>query len=56
MILTFQPLIGAITAGCTAGIMPTYLDPYMYRDVSGAVPETSKLLELQWDHIFDTRE
>ncbi|KAG2363894.1 hypothetical protein BDR07DRAFT_1483142 [Suillus spraguei] len=70
MILTFQPLIGAIAAGCTAvlkpselvptfsqlleEIVPKYLDPNMYRVVNGAVPETSKLLELQWDHIFYT--
>ncbi|KAG2344156.1 aldehyde dehydrogenase [Suillus weaverae] len=70
MILTFQPLIGAIAAGCTAvlkpselvptfsqlleEIVPKYLDPNMCRVVNGAVPETSKLLELQWDHIFYT--
>ncbi|KAG2065876.1 aldehyde dehydrogenase [Suillus decipiens] len=70
MILTFQPLIGAIAAGCTAvlkpselaptfsqlleEIVPKYLDPNTYRVVNGAVPETSKLLELQWDHIFYT--
>ncbi|KAG1721487.1 aldehyde dehydrogenase [Suillus paluster] len=70
MILTFQPLIGAIAAGCTAAlkpselvptfsqlleeIVPKYLDPNAYQVVNGAVPETSKLLELQWDHIFYT--
>ncbi|KAG2137857.1 aldehyde dehydrogenase [Suillus bovinus] len=70
MILTFQPLIGAIAAGCTAvlkpselvptfsqlldEIVPKYFDPNTYRVVNGAVPETSKLLELQWDHIFYT--
>ncbi|KAG1813445.1 aldehyde dehydrogenase [Suillus variegatus] len=70
MILTFQPLIGAIAAGCTAvlkpselvptfsqlldEIVPKYFDPNVYRVVNGAVPETSKLLELQWDHIFYT--
>lgn len=70
MILTFQPLIGAIAAGCTAvlkpselvptfsqlleEIVPKYLDPNVCRVVNGAVPETSKLLELQWDHIFYT--
>lgn len=70
MILSFQPLIGAIAAGCTAvlkpseliptysqllaEIVPKYLDPNAYRIVNGAVPETSKLLELQWDHIFYT--
>ncbi|KAG2344173.1 aldehyde dehydrogenase [Suillus weaverae] len=70
MILTFQPLMGAIAAGCTAvlkpselvptfsqlldEIVPKYLDQNAYRVVNGAVPETSKLLELQWDHIFYT--
>jgi aldehyde dehydrogenase (NAD+) len=70
MILTFQPLIGAIAAGCTAvlkpselvptfsqlleEIVPKYLDPNVCRVVNGAVPETSELLELQWDHIFYT--
>lgn len=70
MILTFQPLIGAIAAGCTAvlkpselvptfsqllgEIVPKYFDQNLYRVVNGAVPETSKLLELQWDHIFYT--
>ncbi|KAG1810461.1 aldehyde dehydrogenase [Suillus plorans] len=70
MILTFQPLLGAIAAGCTAvlkpselvptfsqlldEIVPKYFDPNVYRVVNGAVPETSKLLELQWDHIFYT--
>ncbi|KAG2137879.1 aldehyde dehydrogenase [Suillus bovinus] len=70
MMLSFQPLIGAIAAGCTAvlkpselvptfsqlleEIVPKYLDPNMYRIVNGGIPETSKLLELQWDHIFYT--
>ncbi|KAG6374211.1 aldehyde dehydrogenase [Boletus reticuloceps] len=69
-ILTFQPLIGAIAAGCCAAIkpsevsphlsqlisdlLPKYLDPSAYQIVNGAVPETTKLLELQWDHIFYT--
>jgi len=70
MLLIFQPLIGAIAAGCTAvlkpselapafsqlldEIMPKYFDPNVYRVVNGAVPETSKLLELQWDYILYT--
>ncbi|KAF8549820.1 aldehyde dehydrogenase [Imleria badia] len=69
-ILTFQPLIGAIAAGCCAVIkpseavphlsqliaelLPKYLDPSAYRVVNGGVPEATKLLELQWDHIFYT--
>ena len=29
---------------------PRYLDPDLVRVVNGAVPETTRLLELQWDH------
>jgi aldehyde dehydrogenase (NAD+) len=70
MSLTFQPLIGAIAAGCCAVIkpseavphfsqliaelLPKYLDPSAYRVVNGAVPEATRLLDLQWDHIFYT--
>ncbi|KAG6332317.1 hypothetical protein ID866_6770, partial [Astraeus odoratus] len=70
MVLTFAPLIGAIAAGCcavvkpseavphfsklVAELLPKYLDTSAYRIVNGAVPETTKLLELQWDHIFYT--
>lgn len=70
MILSLQPLIGAISAGCPAVVkpseiapayaqllaelMPKYLDPEAYRVVNGGVMETTKLLELQWDHIFYT--
>ncbi|KAJ7883362.1 Aldehyde/histidinol dehydrogenase [Mycena leptocephala] len=69
-ILTLQPLLGAIAAGCCAvlkpselaphfaellaDLLPKYLDPNTYRVVLGAVTETSKLLELRWDHIFYT--
>ncbi|KAG8215120.1 Aldehyde/histidinol dehydrogenase [Butyriboletus roseoflavus] len=70
VILTFQPLLGAIAAGCCAVIkpseliphlsqliadlLPKYLDSSAYRVVNGAVQEATKLLELQWDHIFYT--
>lgn len=70
IVLSFQPLIGAIAAGCCAVIkpseavphvsqliadlLPKYLDPCAYWVVNGAVPEATKLLELQWDHIFYT--
>ncbi|KAG1848818.1 aldehyde dehydrogenase [Suillus tomentosus] len=70
MLLIFQPFMGAIAAGCTAvlkpselapafsqlldEIMPKYFDPNVYRVVNGAVPETLKLLELQWDYILYT--
>jgi aldehyde dehydrogenase (NAD+)/aldehyde dehydrogenase (NAD(P)+) len=35
-------------------LFPKYLDPQLVRVVNGAIPETSKLLELQWDHILFT--
>lgn len=66
MILSLQPLIGAIAAGCCAVIkpselvpsyarliaelLPKYLDTTAYRVVNGGVEETTKLLSLQWDH------
>ncbi|KAG6831116.1 hypothetical protein H0H87_006141 [Tephrocybe sp. NHM501043] len=70
MILSLQPLCGAIAAGCCAVIklselapnygallaqlLPRYLDQSAYRIVLGEVPEATKLLEFQWDHIFYT--
>ncbi|KAG2017283.1 aldehyde dehydrogenase, variant 2 [Coprinopsis cinerea AmutBmut pab1-1] len=70
MILTFQPLMGALAAGCCAVIKPSemvprfsalladlvpkYLDSAAYRVVQGAVPEITRLIELKWDHIFYT--
>ncbi|KAF8637546.1 hypothetical protein AX17_002753 [Amanita inopinata Kibby_2008] len=70
MILSLQPLYGAISAGCCAVIklsefsptysavlaelLPKYLDTSAYRVILGAVPEITKALELQWDHIFYT--
>ncbi|KAJ6540724.1 aldehyde dehydrogenase [Mycena capillaripes] len=70
LVLSLQPLLGAISAGCCAVVKPSeivphyselvaelfpkYLDSNAYRVVLGAVPETTKLLELQWDHIFYT--
>jgi acyl-CoA reductase-like NAD-dependent aldehyde dehydrogenase len=63
-------LIGAIAAGCTAVVkpsevsantsailaelLPKYLDTDAYRIVNGAVPESTKLLELKWDKILYT--
>ncbi|KAJ6507590.1 aldehyde dehydrogenase [Mycena vulgaris] len=35
-----------------AELFPKYLDPAAYRVVLGDVPEITKILELQWDHIF----
>lgn len=68
--LTVDPLIGAITAGCTAVVKPSEgapnvamvikdiiegaLDPSAYRVVNGAVPETTALLDQKWDKIFYT--
>ncbi|KAJ6542372.1 aldehyde dehydrogenase [Mycena vulgaris] len=68
--LCVQPLLGAIAAGCCAvlkpselsphcaerlaELLPKYLDPAAYRVVLGGVPESTKILELQWDHIFYT--
>ncbi|KAF8322058.1 NAD-aldehyde dehydrogenase [Clavulina sp. PMI_390] len=64
------PLIGAIAAGCGAVIKPSeivphvqdliaelipkYLDPELYQVVTADIPGTTKLLELQWDHIMYT--
>ncbi|KAF8958145.1 NAD-aldehyde dehydrogenase [Flammula alnicola] len=64
--LTLGPLAGAIAAGNTACLKPSestpatsalmtellekYLDKDVVRVVNGAIPETTKLLELQWDH------
>ena len=64
--LSFGPVAGAIAAGCTvvlkpseistavsalmSEIIPQYMDNDVFRVVNGAVPESTKLLELQWDH------
>jgi aldehyde dehydrogenase (NAD+) len=63
VILTIQPLCGAIAAGCCALIKPSeigpnfssflaqnlnkYLDPSAYRVVLGGIPEITKVLELK---------
>ncbi|KAJ8516845.1 hypothetical protein ONZ45_g5915 [Pleurotus djamor] len=68
--LTAGPLAGAIAAGnavvvkpsentpavssLLAELVPKYLDQDLVRVVNGAIPETTKLLELQWDHILYT--
>ncbi|KAF5331374.1 hypothetical protein D9611_011799 [Ephemerocybe angulata] len=70
IILTFQPLCGAIAAGCPAlikpsevvptfskllaDLVPKYLDPAAYRVALGGIPEITKILELKWAHIFYT--
>ncbi|KAF1950616.1 aldehyde dehydrogenase [Byssothecium circinans] len=68
--LTIGPLIGAISAGCTAVLKPSEasphaamvmqkvvaeaLDPSCYVVVQGAIPETTALLDQKWDKIFYT--
>src|SRR5882724_5091775 len=70
LMLTLSPLVAAISAGNAAVIkpsevspatgnviarfLPEYLDPSAFSVVLGAVPETTALLEQQWDHIFFT--
>ena len=68
--LVLAPLVPAIAAGnCAvlkpsevtpnasrmlAELVPKYLDQEAFAVVEGAVPETTALLEQQWDHIFYT--
>ena len=70
LMLTFGPLAPALAAGNTAVIKPSelaaatsaliaelvprYLDSRAVAVVEGAVPETTALLEQQWDFIFFT--
>ena len=42
------------TSEVTARLVPKYLDPECVKVVEGAVPETTALLELPWDHILYT--
>lgn len=68
--LLMAPLVGALAAGnCAvlkpsevaphtsamlAKLLPRYVDPTCIEIVEGAVPETTKLLEQRFDHIFYT--
>ena len=68
--LSLGPLVGAISAGCTATLKPSEsapnaarimqhivsqaLDPQAYQVVQGAIPETTALLDCKWDKIFYT--
>jgi aldehyde dehydrogenase (NAD+) len=70
LMLTLSPLIAAIAGGnvavlkpsevapasadAIARLVPDYLDRDAFSVVLGAVPETTALLEQQWDHIFFT--
>ena len=42
------------TSGVVARLVPEYLDKACVKVIEGAVPETSALLELPWDHILYT--
>ncbi|THH27353.1 hypothetical protein EUX98_g6826 [Antrodiella citrinella] len=69
-IITFNPLVGAIAAGCPVVLKPSeavpacsalmkslvekYLDPEAYAVVNGAVKETTDLLSRPWGHMFFT--
>ncbi|KAG8862640.1 hypothetical protein FRB96_001199 [Tulasnella sp. 330] len=64
------PLVGAIAAGCPSvlkmseltpnisslltDLWPKYMDIEYTQIVNGAIPETTALLDLQWDHILFT--
>src|SRR5262249_31703437 len=70
VMLTLSPLVAAISGGNAAVIkpseiaaatadviarfLPEYLDREAFSVVLGAAPETTALLERQWDHIFFT--
>ncbi|KAI0706421.1 aldehyde dehydrogenase [Earliella scabrosa] len=64
--LLLSPLVSAIAAGnaavlkpseqtpafsqLLAELLPKYLDPELFHVINGGVPETTKMLELPWDH------
>lgn len=66
IVLSLQPIMGAIAAGCPAvlkpseispatssvlaDLFPKYLDHSAYRVINGGVPEVTYLLKLKWDH------
>ncbi|GMH95645.1 hypothetical protein TL16_g13209 [Triparma laevis f. inornata] len=66
----FGPAVSALAAGNTCiikpsemcpatdkmlrDLIPKYFDPEVLAVVSGAIPETTKLMELEWDMIFFT--
>ncbi|XP_049632841.1 aldehyde dehydrogenase family 3 member A2 isoform X2 [Suncus etruscus] len=70
LVLTIQPLIGAIASGnaviikpselsentakVLAKLLPQYLDQDMYVVINGGVQETTELLKERFDHIFYT--
>ena len=70
VVLSIDPVIGAITAGnavvlkpseiapatssLLAKLLPEYVDNSCIKVVEGGVPETTALLEQRWDKIFYT--
>ncbi|GAA6008463.1 hexadecenal dehydrogenase [Rhodotorula paludigena] len=68
--LLLTPLLGAISAGCTAlvkpaeqaphtsdllaSLLPKYLDPTSFICVTGGLEQSSALLKLRFDHVFYT--
>jgi aldehyde dehydrogenase (NAD+) len=70
MSMVAAPLVGAIAAGncavlkpsevtqhtsaALARILPRYLDPEAFAVIEGGIPETTELLEQQFDHILYT--
>ncbi|KAG8903586.1 hypothetical protein FRC01_009144, partial [Tulasnella sp. 417] len=67
---TIGIMAGAIAAGCACVIkmseqaptlsglitelLPKYMDQDLFQVINGGIPETAKVLELQWDHIVFT--
>ncbi len=43
-------------SGLVAELFPKYMDQDLYRIVNGGVPETTALLDLQWDHSRDQHQ
>ncbi|KAG8945726.1 hypothetical protein FRC04_000585 [Tulasnella sp. 424] len=70
LVCTIAIMAGAIAAGCACVIkmseqtpsisnlvtelFPKYMDQDLFQIYNGGIPETSKILELQWDHIVFT--
>jgi aldehyde dehydrogenase (NAD+) len=70
VVLSIDPVIGAIAAGnavvlkpseiapatssVLANLLPKYVDNSCIKVVEGGVPETTALLEQRWDKIFYT--
>ena len=44
-----------ITSALFAELVPKYLDNDLYHVINGGVPETTRVLELQWDHSTYSR-